>query len=91
MTLHREVTSDTHVHRLVVTSDIDGWEVHEEEHGTVLHRAHRHDWHRVEMDLLLFASKPSPTLAGTRGPDLQVDADDCRMYVPEDRRDPSTP
>jgi hypothetical protein len=64
MTLHREVTNDTHVHRLVVTSDIDGWEVREEEDGTVLHRAHRHDWHRVEMDPLLFELK---TIAHTRG------------------------
>lgn len=38
MTLHREVTNDIHVHRLVVTSDIDGWEVREEKDGTVLHR-----------------------------------------------------
>ena len=64
MTLHREVTSDTHVHRLVVTSDLDGWEVREEEDATVLHRARRHDWHRVELDVMLFELK---TTALTRG------------------------
>ena len=40
--------------RLVISADNDGWEVREEQHSTVVSRVHRHDWHRVEIDVLLF-------------------------------------
>ena len=57
MALRRELANHDHVHRLVIINHSDGWEVREEEDATVIHRAHRTDWHRVERDLLLFDVK----------------------------------
>jgi hypothetical protein len=54
MSLDRLLNSHGHVHRFVVTGDLNGWEVREEEDSTVLRRTHREDWHRVERDILLF-------------------------------------
>jgi hypothetical protein len=54
MSLDRLLNSHGHVHRFVVTRDLTGWEVREEEDSTVLRRTHREDWHRVERDVLLF-------------------------------------
>jgi len=54
MTLYRELIHDGHVHRFIVTSQIQGWQVSEEEDSAVLHRVRRDDWHRVERDVLLF-------------------------------------
>ena len=49
-----------HVHRLVVTPDLTGWEVLEEEDSEVVMRRHRDDWHRVECDILLFEIRVIP-------------------------------
>jgi hypothetical protein len=57
MTLYRELTNNGHVHRFIVTSRIDGWEVREEEDSAVLQRVRRGDWHRVETDVLLFEAR----------------------------------
>jgi len=54
MTFDRHLTSHGHLHRFVVTKDLAGWEVREEEDAAVLRRAHREDWHRVERDVQLF-------------------------------------
>lgn len=54
MELTRCLTRSGHVHRFVVTSDVHGWEVIEEEDSAVLKRVHREDWHRVERDAWLF-------------------------------------
>jgi hypothetical protein len=57
MLLNRQLTNQGHVHRLVIAQDLEGWEVREEEDSAVLRRAHREDWHRVEMDTWLFGVK----------------------------------
>jgi hypothetical protein len=57
MSLDRHLISNGHVRRFVVTSDLKGWEVREEEDSAVLRRAHRDDWHRVERDVRLFEIK----------------------------------
>ena len=57
MSLDRHLISNGHVRRFVVTSDLEGWEVREEEDSAVLRRAHRDDWHRVERDVRLFEIK----------------------------------
>jgi hypothetical protein len=57
MSLDRHLISNGHVRRFVVTSDLKGWEVREEEDSAVLRRAHRDDWHRVERDVQLFEIK----------------------------------
>ena len=54
MSLDRHLNSHGHVHRFVVTRDLEGWEVREEKDSAVLRRAHREDWHRVERDIRLF-------------------------------------
>jgi hypothetical protein len=54
MSLDRLLNSYGHVHRFVVTSDLTGWEVREEEDSAILRRVHREDWHRVERDIQLF-------------------------------------
>jgi hypothetical protein len=57
MALRRELANQDHVHRFVIVADADGWEVREEEDANVIHRVHRTDWHRVEMDVRLFDVK----------------------------------
>lgn len=57
MSLTRHLIHHDHVHRLVVTRDLEGWEVREEEDSTVLRRTRRADWHRVETDIQLFDIK----------------------------------
>ena len=54
VSLNRFFNSHGQVHRFIVTSDLTGWEVREEEDSTVLRRTHREDWHRVERDVMLF-------------------------------------
>jgi len=54
MSLNRYLVNHEHVHSLVVTLELDGWEVREEEDATVLSIIHREDWHQVERDLYLF-------------------------------------
>jgi hypothetical protein len=63
MSLTRDLINDVHVHRLVVTRDLEGWEVREEEDSTILRRTRREDWHRVETDIQLFDIK-ARTLKG---------------------------
>ena len=46
-----------HVHRFVVTRDLEGWDVLEEEDTVVLKRVHRGRWQRVEADVQLFEMK----------------------------------
>ena len=57
MSLTRDLINHEHVHRLVVTPDLEGWEVREEEDSAVVRRTHRGDWHRVETDIQLFDIK----------------------------------
>jgi hypothetical protein len=57
MSLDRHLNSHGHVRRFVVVSDLEGWDVREEEDSTILRRAHREDWHRVERDVQLFEMK----------------------------------
>jgi hypothetical protein len=57
MSLDRFLNSHGQVHRFVVISDLEGWDVREEEDSTILRRAHREDWHRVERDVQLFEMK----------------------------------
>jgi hypothetical protein len=52
--LDRHLNSGGHVHRFVVTRDLEGWEVREEKDSAVLRRTHRKDWHRVEREIRLF-------------------------------------
>jgi hypothetical protein len=52
MVLGRELTHSDHIHKLVISSDSDGWEVREEKDDVVVHRTHHTDWHRVELDVL---------------------------------------
>ena len=54
MPVDRYLVNHEHVHRFVVTSDLNGWEVHEEEDAIVLSSIHRDDWHRVERDFVMF-------------------------------------
>jgi hypothetical protein len=54
MSLNHCLVNQEHVHRFVVTADVGGWEVREEEDSTVVRRMHREDWHRVERDVQLF-------------------------------------
>ena len=54
MSLERQFTNQGRVYRFVVTNDLEGWEVREEEDSSVLRRARRQDWHRVERDIHLF-------------------------------------
>lgn len=61
MALERELTSDSHVHRLVIIADADGWDVREEEDATVVHRT---DWHRVESDVRLFDIRAAGLTSG---------------------------
>jgi hypothetical protein len=62
------VNDHGHVHRLVVTHDLEGWEVREEQDAVVLRRARRRDWHRVESDVELFemAFEPGGDRSGDR-------------------------
>ena len=54
MTIDRELTNGGHVHRFIVTSKLEGWDVREEEDSIIIHRVQRDDWHRVETDIQLF-------------------------------------
>jgi hypothetical protein len=54
MSLDRQLNRRGHVHRLIVTNDLEGWEVREEEDASVQRLTHRADWHRVETDMQLF-------------------------------------
>ena len=54
MSLDRHLIGHGHVHRFVVTHNLEGWDVREEEDSAVLLRAHLEDWHRVERDIQLF-------------------------------------
>jgi hypothetical protein len=54
MSLNHCLTNQERVHRFVVTADLGGWEVREEEGSTVVRLVHRADWHRVEIDAQLF-------------------------------------
>jgi hypothetical protein len=54
MMLERELVSDAHVHRFVVSSDETGWNVQEQEDARVIRHAHHTDWHRVELAVQLF-------------------------------------
>ncbi len=55
MPFNRTLTKGEHVHRFMVQSHGEGWEVREEEDAALVKRVHRDDWHRVERDGLLFA------------------------------------
>lgn len=57
MSLNRHPAKVEHDRRLVITADLDGWEVREEEGSMVISRVHRSDWHRVETDVHLFDMK----------------------------------
>jgi len=54
MSVERHLTNHGRVHRFVVTNDVGGWEVREEEDSSVLRLVRRQDWHRVERDIQLF-------------------------------------
>jgi hypothetical protein len=54
MLFNRQLTHEGHIHRLVITSDINGWNIREEADTAVVRQIHREDWHRVERDCLLF-------------------------------------
>jgi hypothetical protein len=54
MILERELVSDAHVHRFVVSTDETGWQVQEKEDATVIRHTHHTDWHRVERAVQLF-------------------------------------
>jgi hypothetical protein len=54
MSLRRELINSGHSHRFIVMSDVNGWEVREEEDSRLIKRVHREDWHRVERDTRLF-------------------------------------
>ena len=55
--LNRQLINHEHVCCFGVTADAEGWEVREEEDAVVVNVVHRHDWHRVERDRLLFDLK----------------------------------
>ncbi|MGE0445848.1 MAG: hypothetical protein AB7P99_11515 [Vicinamibacterales bacterium] len=57
MSLNRQFTHHSHVHRFVVSLGDRGWEVREEEDTVVLSRVQRVDWHRVERDIQQFERK----------------------------------
>lgn len=52
--LERYLVHQGHVHHFVIKRDVTGWDVCEEEDSTIIHRAHHHDWHRVERAVRLF-------------------------------------
>jgi hypothetical protein len=54
MSLDRHLNSHGHLHRFVITHNLEGWDVREEEDSIVLRQTHRDDWHRVERDIQLF-------------------------------------
>jgi hypothetical protein len=54
MSLNRQLSTDGHVHTFTVTSSAHGWDIIEEEDSCVISRVHREDWHRVEVDSMLF-------------------------------------
>ena len=43
-----------HLHRILVTSHVLGWEVVVLQDSTVIRRTYRADWHKVERDIRLF-------------------------------------
>ncbi len=57
MPLIRHLVSEGHVHRFAVVREPQGWEVREEEDSATVRCVHRHDWHSVERDTLLFDLK----------------------------------
>jgi hypothetical protein len=54
MTLDRHLIHCGHEHRFVVTEDLQGWDVREEEDAIMVRHVHHDDWHRVERDTWLF-------------------------------------
>jgi hypothetical protein len=54
MLFNRQLTREGHSCRLVITADINGWNIREEADALILKQIHRDDWHRVERDCLLF-------------------------------------
>ena len=54
MALNRHLFHDCHVHRFVVTFDVNGWDVIEEDDSTIVRHVHREDWHMVERDIHRF-------------------------------------
>ena len=54
MTLIRHLTHESHAHDFVVTKGTYGWDVREMEDLHVVRHVHHNDWHRVELDTLLF-------------------------------------
>jgi hypothetical protein len=65
MLQNRRFTYQGHVHSFVITQDLVGWDVVEEEDREVLRHVHRGDWQRVEREALLFANRAaSLTLNG---------------------------
>jgi hypothetical protein len=52
--VNRRFVHENRVHQFVVTQDINGWNVREEEDQAILRHVHHADWHRVERDLQLF-------------------------------------
>lgn len=52
--LERYLVNQDHVRHLIVTHDVTGWDVREEEDAVLIHRTHHDDWHRVERAVQLF-------------------------------------
>jgi hypothetical protein len=48
MTVERYFVNNGHSHHFVVTDDVTGWDIREEEDSIVTRESHHHDWHRVE-------------------------------------------
>jgi len=48
MSVERHLTNHGRVHRFVVTNDVGGWEVREEEDSRLVSARVYNDWHRVE-------------------------------------------
>ncbi len=74
MVFSRSVNDHGHVHRLVVTRDLQGWEVREEQDAVVLRRARRRDWHRVESDVELFEIAAFDRAEPVGGPSCRHDS-----------------
>jgi hypothetical protein len=54
MTLNRHLFHDAHVRRFIVTHDLRGWDVIEEDDSTVLRHVHGRNWQRVEQEIRRF-------------------------------------
>ncbi len=64
MVFGRKLAHDNHIHKLIIISDADGWEVRQEEDDVVVHRTHHTDWQRVEIDVRLFDMKAMSLTSG---------------------------